>query len=174
MLTEIEEKILETLNSAGLGIKDMTVQKKGRALNYPAVMVATEEGTFTRIGNGKYKCSVKVYIALAFKSAHSEKQRRHGIYPILLGIFELLMMQTFGLAIDALVPKTFMNITDKDMQKSDILAYQLGFVTAFTVKMKKEQSTGDLLRIGLNYYLQDPGDDGEPDAQDLVTLQEEI
>jgi hypothetical protein len=173
MITEIETKVVDAMNAAGLGIRDLDVKGKGRGLNYPCAMVATEEGTFTRISNGKYKCSVDVYIIVAFKDAHSEKKRRHGIYPILLGIFQLLMLQNFGLAIDDLVPRGFKNITDKDMVAKDIIAYQLGFATAFTVKMQKEEPADELLRIGLEYYLQDPVDDGEMDAQDLVTLTEE-
>lgn len=171
MLADIELKILEYLDAAGLGIRNTDI-KKGKSIEYPAVFVFTETGKFTRLTMGKYKCELGVFVLIAFRNVKSEKKRRHGLYPILEGVIQGLMLNKLNLDIDPLAPQSFRNITDKDMQKSDVLAYQLEFSTAFTMKPPEEKTT-DLLRIGLEYYLQDPVDDGEMDAQDEIILQEE-
>jgi len=171
MLADIELKILDFLNAAGLGIRNTDI-KKGRSIEYPAVFVFTENGRFKKLTLSKYKCELGVFVLIAFRNVKSEKIRRHGLYPILEGVVQGLMLNDLGLDIDPLVPKSFRNITDKDMQKSDVLAYQLEFSTSFTMKPPEEPTT-DLLRIGLEYYLQDPVDDGQVDAQDEITLQEE-
>lgn len=171
MIADIELKILDYLNSAGLGIRNTDI-KKGKSILYPAVFVYTETGKFSKITMSKYKCELGVFVLIAFHDVKEEKKRRHGLYPILEGVIQGLMLNNLGLSITPLVPMSFRNITDKDMQKSDILAYQLEFSTGFTMKPPAEK-TVDLLRIGLEYYLQDPVDDGELDAQDLVELKEE-
>ena len=172
MIADIELKILDYLNSAGLGIRNTDI-KTGKSINYPAVFVYTEIGKFTKQAMSRYKCGLGVFVLIAFHDVKSEKKRRHGLYPILEGVIQGLMLNNLGLGIDPLVPKGFRNITDKDMQKSNVLAYQLEFSTAFTMKPPEEE-TVDLLKVGLEYYLQDPVDDGQLDAQDLVELKEEI
>ncbi|MCF6246918.1 MAG: DUF1834 family protein [Desulfobacula sp.] len=171
MIAAIELKILAFLNSAGLGIRNSDI-KKGKSIEYPAVFVFTETGKFRKLTQRKYKCELGVFVLIAFRNVKSEKKRRHGLYPILEGVIQGLMLNNLELDIDPLIPQGFRNITDKDMQKSDVLAYQLEFSTAFTMKPPEEKTT-DLLAIGLEYYLQDPVDDSEMDARDEITLQEE-
>lgn len=171
MIAEIELEILDWLGSAGLGIRNSDI-KKGDSIQYPAVFVYTETGKFSKSTMTKYRCELGVFVLIAFRDVKSEKRRRHGLYPILEGVIQGLMLNDLGLDIDPLVPKGFRNITDKEMAAGDVLAYQIDFATAFTVK-PPEETTVDLLRIGLEYYLQDPVDDEVMDAQDIVTLQEE-
>lgn len=171
MIAEIELKILDWLGSAGMGIRNTDIKKEG-SIQYPAVFVFTETGKYSRTAMNKYRCELGVFVLVAFRDVKSEKMRRHGLYPILEGVIQGLMLNSLGLDIDPLVPKSFRNITDADMQKGNVLAYQIEFATAYTAK-PPEEKTVDLLRIGLEYYLQDPADDGVMDAQDIVTLQEE-
>ena len=171
MIAEIELEIIDWLESAGLNIRNADI-KKGESIQYPAVFVYTETGKFSRSAMGKYRCELGVFVLIAFRDVKSEKRRRHGLYPILEGVIQGLMLNDLSLDIDPLVPQGFRNITDKDMQAGDVLAYQIDFTTAFTMK-PPEETTVDLLRIGLEYYLQDPIDDGVLDAQDILTLQEE-
>ena len=171
MIAEIELKILDWLGSAGLDIRNTDI-KKGDSIQYPAVFVYTETGKFSKSTMSKYRCELGVCVLIAFRDVKSEKRRRHGLYPILEGLIQGLMLNSLGLDIDGLVPKSFRNITDNDMQKGDVLAYQIEFATAFTMK-PPEEPTVDLLRIGLEYYLQDQDDDGVMDARDIITLQEE-
>lgn len=174
MLAEIENKTLEWLEAAGLGIRAVDVTKDER-VKRPAAFVYVEAGNFSRAAVGRYKCEAEVYVLIAFRSVRDELHRRHGLYPILEGVIRGLTLNALGLDITGLVPKRFTNITDRDFREDDTLVYQVMFTTSFMIAALKDsadETAKDLLRIGLNYYLQDPGDDGAADARDLIEKEE--
>jgi hypothetical protein len=98
----------------------------------------------------------------------NESQRRKGIYPILQGIVQCLLLQDLGLKMTPLVPKSFRNITSEAQKERGLIAYSLEMKTKTQIKRLDDETVTDLLTIGLNYYLK-PGDDAV-DATDLLTL----
>ena len=83
-----------------------------------------------------------------------------------------LMLADLGLEITPMRPSRFANITDGEMREKDTMVYQIQFFTSYVMSRADDEDVTDLLRIGLNYYLQDPEDDGVADATDLVELEE--
>lgn len=171
MIAEVENKILDWLDTAGLGVRATDVTK-GESIKKPAVFVYIEAGQLTRAAMSKIKVSLDVYVLIAFRSVRDELERRHGLYPILEGVMQGLMLADLGLDITPLIPDRFANITDVEFREKNTLLYQIKFTTSYIMARVKEEDVADLLRIGLEYYLQDPEDDGVADASDLVTLEE--
>jgi hypothetical protein len=173
MIVDIEKKAIERLTSGGLAVRDVEIQKGARGIVYPAVFVSTEAGKFVRIGQAACKLTVTLTVIIVFKHLTSEKDRRHGVYPVLEGVVNLLMLQTLGLEISPLIPVGFRNVTDEELADDKLMAYQLELETSFTLTRVDDEKATDLLQIGLQYFLQDPEDDQEADAEDLVDFEEE-
>ncbi len=172
MIAEIENKVLAWLETAGLGVRAVDVTR-GESIKKPAAFVYVEAGEFSKATMNKYKCRADVYLLIAFRSVKDELERRHGLYPILEGVITGLMLADMDLDITPLVPVRFTNITDKDFRESNTLVYQILFNTSFMFTREEAETVTDLLRIGLEYYLQDPEDDDVKDASDLVGFEEE-
>jgi len=170
MLTEIENAIIDRLETGGLSVRDIDIQKGAKGLIYPAIFVSTEAGDFKNLSQVKFKCSVTVSVIAVFKSHKSEKKRRHGVYPILSGVLLRLMLQDLGLNITPLFPVRFRNVTDRRLAEKALMAYQLDFRTSFELTRVDDETSVDLLEVGLKYYLQEPVDDGEADAGDELTF----
>lgn len=165
MMAEIEANILAGLKTAGFGIVDTEPRGGGQAVNYPAVFVFTEAGTFSRVSQKSHHCALTVYLVVAFRHSQGETARRRGIYPIIEGLVSLLYGQRLGLDIDPLKPVRFGNITDKDMEDKSVVAYQIEFATGFDVSIKPEDGP-ELLRVGLSYLTAE----GREMAEDDVNL----
>lgn len=170
MITEIENAIIDRLETGGLAVRDIDVRKGAKGIIYPAVFVSTEIGNYSKVTQTKFKCEPTILVAVVFKHHASEKKRRHGIYPILEAVLLRLMLQTLGLEIKPLRPIRFRNITDRDLAEDGLLAYQFEFATSYVVEMVDDEVVEDLLKVGLEYYLQDPEDDEVKDAEDIVEL----
>lgn len=170
MIVEIENKIVDWVGAAGLGVRNADV-KKGKSIQYPAAFVTTEAGNFTPQGQVNFRCDLKIFLSIGFRDVSSERDRRKGLYPILEGVIQGLMGNDLGLAIKPLAPVKFNNVTDKELMAAGVTAFRLEFATTFTFKPTAEDGA-ELLRIGLDYFLQDPADDGKADATDEITLKE--
>ena len=171
MLNEIEEGVKNRI-SAKLAdaAGKLDVQRGVDGIPGQAVYISVEEGQFARVTSETYSVTVKGYVDIVFSNLQSESMRRKGIAPILEGIYQCLLLQRLGLAIDPIVPKMFRNTTTPELKDKGLIVYTLEFSTKFNIKKLDEEAVTDLLAIGLNYYLQDPADDGKIDASDEVTL----
>lgn len=167
MLADIETKVTERLEAKLAEPKLVEVNKAHTALAVPKVDVVVGGGGFVKSAQ-RYKLTASVYVIVTFQNLRSEQNRRQGVYPILEAIVATLVGRTFGLNIDGLVPKRLDNITTEDEAKDGRILYQIEFETGFTIEPMSDEQVGDLLTIGLNYYLK-PGDD-TADASDLVSL----
>ena len=172
MIADIENKILEWMKQAGLGVRHADIQK-GKGIRYPAAFVYTESGNFSKVGQVKFRCELGVFVLVAFRNVDTEKKRRHGLYPILEGVIQGLMFNDLGLEIRPLVPVRFHNITDKEFQENHVLVFQVEFKTSFLFALDDGLAGApELLRMGLEYYLTDPEEDGAPDAVDQLKIGE--
>lgn len=170
MIIEIENKIINKLETGGLSVRDVSIKTGTTGIIYPAVFLSTEMGGFKRITQTKYRCELTLVIVIIFKNYKSEKDRRHGVYPILQGVIDLLLLQDLDLEITPITPKSFRNVTDDALADKGLLAYQIEFETSYVIEKTYDEPDVDLLKIGLEYYLQDPEDDDVMDAQDIVDL----
>lgn len=171
MLSELEAAILARLESNGINSKifDFKTDERPRAENVPTVFCQIEEAKFSKQTMISFLQEVSIFLVVTFKNMTGEADRRSGIYPILEGIIQLFTLQNLDLSLRPLRPIGFKNITDKDDARSGEILYQIEFWTAYTIE-KTAESAVDLLRVGMEYYLQDPEDDGVKDAEDLVEL----
>jgi hypothetical protein len=170
MITEIENKIITKLETGGLSVRDVSIKAGTAGIVYPAIFVSTETGDYNRITQTKYRCELTIVLVAIFKNYKSEKDRRHGVYPILQGIINLLLLQDLDLEILPIIPKNFRNVTDDTLADKGLIAYQIELNTSYIIEKTDDEEDINLLRIGLEYYLQDPEDDDVLDAQDIVEL----
>ena len=174
MLADIEGAIVTLLETADLGVKKVEARSTGRTPGLPAIYVTVNAGALTRIGQPKsvYKCQVSILVHIMFENFANQDQRRKGMNTILEGALLLLMDNDVGLDITPLKALRFGDITDADMAAQGLLLYALEFSTNCEIRPPADIFAGDLLRIGLAYYLQEPADDHITDADDLVNLAE--
>lgn len=185
MLAEIETKILQRLADAGL-----PVDTSGTAT--PAVYCRIESGRFIRAGQEKLRLEGTVSLDFVFTSSipssfhqqwdslpldftidrsSTEDTRRNVVFPILTAALNLLLLQDLGLEIDPLVPLSVENITGANDQAAGLLVYRMQFRTCFYVKKIDDETVTDLVKVALDYYLQEPVDDGVKDGADEITFE---
>lgn len=167
-IAQIEDAIITRLEAQNLQVGEIKIQKGTEGYLRPTVSVATEEGKFTRITDVTYNQTLNIHVYVVFKNFKNEAERRKGLYPILEGIIGILALQKLGLAIEALKPVRFGNVTTEEMDGLGLLAYEIVFETGYNITKMDEEQAVDLLKVGLDYYLK-PGDDAS-DASDIVTL----
>lgn len=171
MLKEIEEAVAARLKEKVMSASPKNVRideaHSDLTLKTPGIDVIIGGGSFARLAQ-KYKLTCSVFVIVTFLNRKTVKDRRHGVYPIMEAALGCLVLQTFGLSIDALVPKRIDNITDGKEADEGKVVFQLELETGFTVEKMTDETLGDLLEIGLNYYLK-PGDD-ESDATDIIRI----
>lgn len=171
MLTQIEDAIvarIETKLAATAGM--VSVQKGAEGIPHPAVYVSTEAARFEKATMQSYRQEVTIFVDVIFSHLASEGERRKGVYLILQGIVQTLLLQDLGLAIKALVPRNWKNVTTEEFREKGLIVYSLELATSFVIAKLDDEVVADLLTVGLNYYLK-PGDD-IIDASDELTLEE--
>ena len=169
----IEDAILARLAAGALQVRDIDIEKLKAGVAHPAAYISTETGAFTKKGQEVYACELRIFVVLLFHHAKDERARRRGLYPILEGVARLLMGQKLGLDITPIKPVRFRNVTSDAFRKQYLCAYELELAATVELRMEAGQEDAtELLRIGLEYYLQDPADDGRADATDVVELKE--
>jgi hypothetical protein len=165
--TDIELAVLTELTTKIEGIRAAANQKDQVGLYPgPTVSVAIFEGAFEKVTQATWKQKVTVHVLLTFKHERGEEERRRGINPLVQGVVQTLMLRDLGLAMEALKPVRFREVTDADDYEARAIVYLVEFSTSFNLTRLDDEAAGDLLKVGLNYYLQ-PGDD-VVDASDLV------
>lgn len=169
MLTDIEEKVVERIEAKITEPKRVEIQGGHRALSIPEIDVIVSGGSFEKVAQN-YKLKATVNVMVTFQNLQSIKERRKGVYPILLAILACLIGQKLGLAIDPLVPRRLDNTTEEKEAKAGQIVFQLEFETSFIIDKLSDEEIEDLLSIGLNYYL--IPDDEVADATDVVIVQE--
>ena len=168
--TDIELAVLNTLTAKIAGIRAAANQKDQVGLYPgPTVSVAIFEGSFEKVTQVTWKQKVTVNVLLTFKHERGEEERRRGINPIVQGVIQTLMLRDLGLAMETLKPGRFHEVTDADDYEARTIVYLVEFSTSFNLTRLEEEAAGELLNVGLNYYLK-PGDD-VVDASDLVELE---
>ena len=170
MITQIEDAIVAllkvklTASTAGI-----SVQKGFEGLPVPAVYVSTEAGRFEKITQSTFREHLTIYVDILFLQLSDERERRKGIYLIMDGILQTLLLQDLGLSIKPLMPESWRNTTHEEFRKKGLMAFSLEVATSYTITKQDDETVTDLLAVGLNYYLE-PGD--QLAASDTVTLSE--
>ncbi len=174
MLADIENAIITRLEQKPLGLVTTRVQAKGEGpvARYPCAFVATVAEKMRRIGNN-LKCEPEIAIILKFKDLRKEDQRRAGIYPILEGVRQALFNQFLGLAIDAMQPEEWQDVTREEDRQQGFIVIAMKVKTGYLVNTVDDSdlaATQDLVSVALKYYLQpDVNSDDAADAEDDVT-----
>jgi hypothetical protein len=173
-VTTIEEAIEAFLVERVAAIRATAVQKGTRFLfTSPAIAVSIfETGEFVPEGQRSYRVPCAVHILVTFTSARSEEDRRKGINPLVIGIVQTLMQQSLGLklCLPGLVPKRFRDVSTEEDWGNNKIVYDIEFGCSFNLEATPEETTNELLRIGLNYF-QPPEFDF---ITDVVTLEARV
>jgi hypothetical protein len=154
MLSAIEDAVvakIETDLAAAAG--QIEIKRGPEGIPQPAVHVSVEEGNFRKVTSETYAQETIVWVDIVFKHLQDEAQRRKGLYPILEGIVQCLLLQTLGLVIRPLIPVSFMNTTPQEWKEAGFIVFSLKMRTEFNITKISEAATLDLLKVGLAYYL---------------------
>lgn len=173
MLTDLEQTIVDHLSQCLAAASRISIDEahSPTSLKLPGVDVIVGGGKFERAAQ-QYKLVAQVYVIVTFQNLRSVADRRRGVYPILEAVLALVSGCSFNLKISPLRPVRLDNITEEQEAAEGKVVFQMEFETGFVVVAQADETVTDLLRVGMNYYLQDPADDNESDASDLVTLGE--
>jgi len=174
MINQIEDAIVTRIKAKlGATAGKVDVQKGVEGIPQPAVYVSTEAGRFEKLTQASFKQHLTLFVDIVFSyRGAKDSERRKGIYLILEGILQALLLQDLGLTIKPLEPQSWRNTTIEELRGQGMLSFSLELSTAYPISRLDDEALVDLLTIGLNYYLT-PGDDTTV-SSDTVILQETL
>ena len=188
MIAVIEEAIKHRIAEAGLPYKPNVATYGGEfdeglecvVRSFPAIWVA-----FGGDGPGKalampkrvWRFPATFAVIVASRNPRSEAATRKGdvlkvgTYTMLEDVRRLLLYQDLGLDIEELAPGRTRTLVNARLKNNAVSAYAMEWHTSYDVVLGDPGGPEPpmLERVGLNYHL--APDDGQADAQDLVTLQ---
>jgi hypothetical protein len=166
----IEQNACAVLSLAGLNVIEIDIGSVPTGIAKPSAHVRVTDLRYAAsIQNKlKQKAGVVLSVFLLFSNLRSEKDRRHGAYPLINGIVEHLTAQTLGLQIEPLQPLRAREVTPAEYREVGLVAFQMDFQTAYTLTAANDEDAEDLITLGLEYFLK-PGN-AIRDAQDLVEV----
>lgn len=123
-------------------------------LNPPAISVATETIGIRRIADG-WELKPRISIYLAFKNVRSEKGRRQGVYPMILGTIGILAGHDLDLEIDDLMPVgQAQEIYHEQLKQKGLIVWRVNFETSFDIlRMDDDSEAVRLISEGLHYFV---------------------
>lgn len=165
MLSAIEDAVVAKISgdlAAAAG--HIEIKRGPEGIPQPAVYVSVEEGKYRKVTSDTYAQETIVWVDIVFANLQDEAQRRKGIYPILQGIVQCLLLQKLGLKISPLVPESFINTTTQEQKEKGLIIFSLKMRTEYNITKIGEAAALDLLKVGLAYYLGE-----EEAAEDTLT-----
>jgi len=170
MLAEIENAVIARLAEKLPEIKAVETGKGKAVLAAKAAYtLAIMKGEVEEVTQPSAdKQHVDLYIWVTFKNVKSDQDRRHGAFPAIEGLAQILMNQRLGLEIRKLKYKGFSEASTPEDIAANQAVYQLEFKTSYGIKMLEEEAAQDLVAIGLKYLM-----GGVEQAADVVTLKTE-
>jgi hypothetical protein len=173
MINDLEQAVLSRIEERmAAGVNNVSVQRGVESLPVPGVAVSIEEGKFSREASDNFKLEATGYVDIVFSELSSDELRRKGVYLILEGVYQALLLQTLDLKIKPIVPKDFRNITSKEDHDEGKIVFTLSFTTSWIVTKLDDEAATDLLIVGLGYYLNPAAE--TPTAADTVTLEDTL
>lgn len=170
ILADIETGAIAALKAAGLGVQEVNLDDDPPGIAATAVHCMVSDVKFKALTMAKWKAVTVLSVLVFVKNVKSQKDRRQGAYPIIMGCLGKLCNNQLSLDITHLAPERLVNITPANWKSTGIIVYQLDFSTSFTVSAAELADMAvDLLKIGIEYFLK-PGDDVS-DAKDTLILQ---
>lgn len=169
MIVDIEKNACTRLAAAGLGVIEIDIGSLPTGLSKPAAHARVTDIRFgASIQNRtKQKVAVVLSVFLLFSNLKSEKDRRHGAYPLVDAIVAHLMGQKLDLDIEPLQPLRAWDVTPDEYRAAGMVAYEIDFQTGYTQFAADSDDSANLVTIALSYFLK-PGDqvaDAEDDVQ---------
>lgn len=174
MLKNIEDAILLRLETAGLNVVHLDAKPKldEADMSSPIGRVFTRLGNYERVTSTKLCCKVAIFIVLDLQHAVNATTRLRGLYTLLEAIVSYLTLKTLSLEITPIMPVRFMRQDEVERELAGIVGYGLELETSYIVTEMEDEESTHLLKVGLEYFLQDPEDDGIKDADDLVEFED--
>jgi len=189
MIAVIEEAIKARIAQAGLPYKPTVATYGGEfdegleavVRNFPAIWVCFGgEGPGKPMPTSKrvWRFPATFVVIVGARNPRSEAATRKGdarqvgTYAMLEDVRRLLLNQDLGLAMAELAPGRVRTLVNARLKSNSVSAFSMEWHTAYEVALGQPALPEPemLERVGLNYHL--VPDDGNPDAQDLVTLQD--
>jgi len=153
MLAEIENAVIARLKAKAPKLVHLP-NPLGTAVQpaQPAYCMGINRGPARREGQARRQTAV-ITLWLAFKNLQNELERRHGVYPLIEALAQLLDKQALGMDIQPLKYAGFQNVTDEDDRAGGLTVYQIDFETAYNIEELDEEGAVNLLTIALNYLV---------------------
>lgn len=184
MFTEIceaiEKRLQDKLPAENIEIMDFKIRKNpDTGYAQPGIYIYIDEGAGQRTTDITDRQTPVVNVVIKLKHLKREDERRKAIYPILEGVIGILSRQTL-LQADGKTPigvrpleyVSFRNITLPEETAAGFILFLIQFKVAYSITKMDDEQAGDLLSMGIKYYLQP--NNNIPAATDILTIQEEI
>ncbi|HOX22379.1 MAG TPA: DUF1834 family protein [Elusimicrobiales bacterium] len=168
MIAELESAIIARLKAKAPQVVHVDAAKGQPTLPRVCYMLATQKGTAESVAmSGNFKQNLDVSLWVSFQDHSGDSARRAGAYSLIEALAQFLFQETLGLDIRPLRYTGFAEVTIDEERAAGLAIFQLDFSTSHVVTKISDEAAGDLLKIGLKYYL--PAAE-EPSAQDEVIL----
>lgn len=180
---DIETGVLQRLEACGLAVASFSVSDlddddRLKLIRMPAVNVAIVDAALSRVTSLRYKAIPTIRVSLALRNLRGEEERRRAMYPLIMGVLSILTEKT--LTVTSGAPPTVRDVACKPLvparvrliaESQTVSIWQVELRTSTPVPVLSDEDAVNLVKIGMEYYLQ-PDDDGVADAADEVEIEQ--
>lgn len=154
ILDLIEEKLAGIFNLRSFGVE----VEIGRVNQFPAALVSTDRLMFKSITQNAYAVRPRTHIYMLFRSDNAvdkEKLKRHGLYPIVIGVARLLSGRDFDLDITPLNPESATEVISAELAERSIIMFDLAMGWDFEIEERDfdEEEAAALVAIANKWLL---------------------
>ena len=172
MLQDIEDAIINRLTLAGLNVFHWDEKPK---LDEPDMAQAVARilirgGSFDRSSMTRIKCTCEIVVVVDVLAPAGAVLRDRATYDLLMGVVGQLWNKKLGLEITPVKPTLFSRDFDGRKLDGSISTFAAVFETSFTVSEMADEADDDWNTLDLQYFLQDPTDDGLVDGEDILDI----
>jgi hypothetical protein len=147
-----------------LNIMDFTVEvNPSKTLRWPMAMVASDEFRFSQntVRTSSVRAITHIYIMFkCVASVNKEEFKRHGVYPIVLGVAQVLKGQIIEkdgeeIDMDPFEPDVAVEVVNPELAEAGIIMFDLRLRWGFEIEQSEfdEDDAADLLTIANKWLL---------------------
>lgn len=176
--TDITIAVRQLLERSGMELRYLKMTDDLDSVIKPTFYISIDDGAIEKSG-GISECTPTVLIDVAFGNLRSDDRRRLGIYPLLWALITLLAdvkltIEENGIESNFSGSHLTAGSFRKKFENDACIIYTIPCtITTRIQKPDPDDDAGDLLTLGVEYYLKSSGTgDDIPDAVDVIPLRE--
>lgn len=163
IISDIEEAITRSLETRGLAVTDFNIADDVTSVRCPAANISLWSGSISEVTRNTYRMNSEFMVTLIVENLRDEKARRKAVYPLVMGVVQILAGQKLYVEREDVLVEVPTKIVKpagvkKLLDSRTRIAYGVRLNIPFMFSATTVEEAESILEIALQ-FLWKPGDD---------------